>query len=116
MISKELLGEVLGFEIDGNIYEQNNEIKYRDLNNSIPFYQSYSISIYELAHKCKEYIRKLGYQIKITYVEYNGNIFIELVDWRSGEAKIMDGCFKADNEFDATIEAAQWVMENSNEQ
>ena len=108
MISKELLGEIFGWEVKFvNPRVNDKEISFIDYHGNTD-----SFNVYYIVHKCKEYIRKLGYQIKITYVEYNGNIFVELVDWRSGGAKIIDGCFKADNEFDAVVEAAQWVLEN----
>jgi len=61
MISKELLSEVLGYEVlsyDGTYHTF--------IKNGIT-YANYPLNIYEVAYKCKEWVWDNGYQLRSSY-------------------------------------------------
>lgn len=117
MISKESLSEVLGCDCSECYFEDTyNLINYKyqyDVTWSEEIqYDNSSINIYELSHKCKEWIRKQGYALTVTHVEYQGIVYAELVDYSSDIPKIIDDIFKADTEPEAIFKACQWILEN----
>lgn len=131
MISKELLSEVLGKDVDsvrsgftGTIGSEAN-IKYRQLQPRAELY----INIYELAHKCKEWAfetesvqiihaRKYGYGVGVvkyfSSIEvYNGHYLYNPSDELGTSTQVS---FEADTEPEAIFQAAQWVLDNKDKQ
>jgi len=116
IISKELLSEVLWVEVikfdDGKYQYPNNDMSkvYYMVNGTFGVYSS--INIYELAHKCKEWAWKKGYEIN-SKAECNKD------DDRCGNACIYKcygydiiGSFGANSEPEAIFKASQWVLDN----
>lgn len=110
MISKELFETVIGFRVIEF------EAHYNDIlfcPESHPRYRHpnwrpdlIAIDIYELAHKCKEWALKQGYDI---YSSVNG----------IAETYLSDGNFEslganiADTEPEAIFKACQWILDQS---
>lgn len=122
MISKELLSEIL--------HENRVTIKNLCISNNILIYVSFcspnelngtnynehllndyhclkadiyqEINIYELAHKCKEWAIKKGYQFKV-YYQADGT-----EEWEIGLAGYGWDLFRAKN----CVETCQWILEN----
>lgn len=103
-ISKELLSEIIGKEIREFAIEKN-ELRYiyQDDTKSIP--DLYFINIYELAHKCKEWLKNnvsnanSGFNnahMSFCYIE-NYNI---------------QDIFYADTEVEAIIKACTYILNN----
>jgi hypothetical protein len=127
MISKELLSEVLkdilkkhdiGFaDVLESALDNNNllHINYRDRNG---FIKGFFINIYELAHKCKEWIvpamiteHPIGRTVKTSCV-YLQNLkkfkYSCSIEDYSGEYMY----FEAPTEPEAIFKACQWILEN----
>ena len=105
-ISKELLKNVLQKEIREFVIEKN-ELRYilEEDTNSIP--ELYSISIYELAFKCKEWAFNLDKQLIIkSYTVKNAGV-CEVKD----KMGIHIETFDAKTEVDAIIETCMWILE-----
>ena len=86
MISKELLSEVFGREVTDFEHYDNNV--YRCTAYFDGFRQRFFLNIYELAHKCKEWIINKGYVLKLCYVLENDTrelCFIETTLLRSNQ-------------------------------
>ena len=100
-ISKELLSEVLNLNIT-YIERCNNSIIYK-----ISVYdREEEINIYELAHKCKEWVLKQGYRIIIDCskdIELGIRILKNGRDIYSNENK---------SEQQAIFKACQWILDN----
>ena len=62
-ISKELLSEVLGYEVDAFLGISENEIDYTCCRDKNIGYEDININIYEFAFKCKEWAFKQGYEL-----------------------------------------------------
>lgn len=58
MISKELLREVLGYEIIDIFFIEGNIVTFHFRCGSLDSFHTESINIHELAHKCKEWANK----------------------------------------------------------
>lgn len=120
MISEELLSEVLGIEVNDfgfSLYDKSlmfiNQTYYTDENNTKHRTGcKKSISIYELAHKCKEWAFKQEYRISSQYVEKG--------EFTSSWSKVHN-LVSADNDFihrfhantesEAIFKACQWILE-----
>ena len=101
MISKELMSEVLNLNIT-YIERCNNSIVYK-----ISVYdREEEVNIYELAHKCKEWVLKQGYRIIIDCskdIELGIRILKNGRDIYSNENK---------SEQQAIFKACQWILDN----
>lgn len=119
MISKELLSEVLNKKvIDDDI--SNIEIKdntltfiedYWDEDEGSGFYRNHTINIYELAHKCKEWITSKDYYLS-TFIDFGVDNYFCKIKWFNSEYIIQNKKFIADTEPEAVFKAAQWVLDN----
>ena len=115
MISKELLSEVLKTEcvLEIPAQEPSNLFRYiakdpHDLDNVGELY----INIYELAHKCKEWAAKQGYEI-FSYTECD---FTFNVQAKKFNEKVQPkGWSYGTTEPDAVFKATQWVLENQHD-
>jgi len=108
MISKELLGKVLGgevSEIDDNMpNEYSDDVLY-----IIDGHQT-TINIYELAHKCKEWAANLQGKRYQLYSGFNRNN--ALCEVYSGAIKQTDNEFESETEPEAIFKACQWILDN----
>lgn len=114
MISKELLGEVLKADIrkinnsilDGNLYYYKTFVKCKS-----------KINIYELAHKCKEWAFRQGYELRngrSIDVKEELCYFCEYKQERQLDYYDRD-YFLADNESESIFKACQWILESKKE-
>ena len=111
MISKELLSEVLKQETRFIRYVANNtyEVHFEK-----PIRLKYIIiNIYELAHKCKEWIINKGYVLKLCYVLENDTrelCFIETTLLRSNQYSSDYYDIDSKTEVEAVIKACEWIL------
>lgn len=115
--SKELFNEVLKDYKFPFSYEYN---RYNDCTKKIYFYINsdlkidfFSISIYELAHKFKEWAFD-NYYLSIIVFKINDNLYkCEIADIRDslGEWSTKHS-FKIDSETEAIYQATQWIADN----
>ena len=104
MISKELLSEVLGFEVY-EYYIQSVSLTCAKVNGS----SLTTINVYELAHKCKEWLYSKGYSVSIL-LRVNG---LNQIILASGID--MDERYKSNEkepEHILIFKACEWVLEN----
>ena len=99
------MNEVLGFSI-GNCWNDGILIVWKEDGMS-------EINIYELAHKCKEFAFKQGYEIQSRIMsndhQKRGNCCILKVEYE------YESCIKIENaktEPEAIFKACQWILEN----
>ena len=119
MISKELLSEVLGvevniFDVDKKndlVFEYKNDGTYGDTDIKInkDFIGTY-INIYELAHKCKEWANSIGYKMESgtnCLIGYSASTCRSMTD---------DGwtVFQSDTEPEAIFKACEWILRREN--
>lgn len=110
MISKELLKEVLKEKV----------IMVRTIDNNIHYTneEPYFINKYELAHKCKEWAKRLGWTLqsgwdchymakKYGHEDKGYYSTIQNKDFKMEE-------FKCDSELEAIFKACEWIMEQKN--
>lgn len=111
MTNEELLSEVLNLKIcidDTHPYIQSNMLVYDVLDNDE--INTNNINIYELAHKCKEWLLDNGYYIKISpfkveLFEKDTNCFMR--DFYSPiQSKSIPYDIKRE------IQACQWILDN----
>ena len=111
-ISKELLSEVLNYEVDVFLGINKNEIDYTCCRDENEGYVDISINLYEFAFKCKEWA--LNYMVD-KEIQSTGCI---ISSWThtggSGHARILviDEKFTANTEPEAIIRACEWIQEN----
>jgi len=130
MISKGLLGEVLGFKVETIEPKKGVDLDYYDIESTYiqalgvkqDGYGSFNvydgvvnINIYELAHKCKEWVFKT--------TEYSFSSGISRTIHAACKNKIGDGVvmlggkfFFADSEPEAIFKACQWILDNKDKQ
>lgn len=121
IISKELLSEVLGEDVE-RVAKANNSELYYHIYNIKPTYAtpravwSDTINIYELAHKnCIEWALSNGYNIHIL-IRNNGLIDVEVrygIDFdyvKTFSAK--KDTLKLQNTEEAIFKACEWIKEN----
>ena len=120
IISKELLSEVLNYEVDIFLGINKNEIDYTCCRDENEGYIDISINIYEFAFKCKEWILNqknkdcfyiadqfsLNIESQMGVIKYYWCVLLKNNSRVSPE-------FKADSETEAIIKACTWIMENS---
>lgn len=103
MISKELLSEVLNLNIT-YIERCNNSIIYK-----ISVYdREEEINIYELAHKCKEWVLKQGYRI---IINYSKDIKVGIRILKSGKYVYSN---ENKSEVEAIVKACEWMLKEQN--
>ncbi|TLP41064.1 hypothetical protein [Arcobacter arenosus] len=112
MISKELLSEVLDKDVISMSSYEENTLGY--LVNEDDYYQ---INIYELAHKCKEWILKhktLNVSvISISCQTEPPNICHSFVSYYCFEIKdFAKACFSGETEIETVIHACQWILDD----
>ena len=111
MISKELLSEVLGINIDENdIYIKNNYIYYAYCRSDNEWINA-SSNIYELAHKCKEWALSKEYVIS-SHSKYKLDGYNCILYCNNGE---IDEDFTSDTEPGAIFKACEWILDNIKE-
>lgn len=92
LLSKELISEVLGKEVEQERFIDSNSLTY--VHNGMYF----DINVYELAHKCKEWAFKNGIEISSCIDENGGwanirtNEFIPTVFAKSEQEAIFKAC------------------------
>ena len=105
-ISKELLSEVLGYEVDTFLGINKNEIDYTCCRDENEGYIDISINIYEFAFKCKEWAFKNKYKIQSQINEGNKG--------HSHITKKNDDCwakgFFENTEIEAIIKACEFIL------
>ena len=97
MITKELLSEVLGFSIY-HFWLDGDYIVWREDGMS-------EINIYELAHKCKEWALKQGYNFR-TYDNH-----YDLMKLSNGRFECVAE-FSEKSEQQSCFNCCQWILEN----
>ena len=105
IISKELLSEVLGYEVE--------EVK--DVMDSTLYFNNTKhgdyINIYELAHKCKEWLRSNGFMITIFY--HLDTIAVNISF--DGSDVYWTPSMTVYTELDAITKACQWILDNKDQ-
>jgi len=111
MISEGLLKEVLNFPSISNIDVQSNIIVFRD-SSLYDCKPTIKVNIYELAHKCKEYILSQPYIDSIN-IELDGQCYIEVIGLCSKSDE--GGCLllstpSMDTELEALEVVCEWIL------
>ena len=122
-ISKELLENVLNWDLDRKKFYSDHNIKDNLI--SVYFFQPDSIgktgthywqttNIYEFAYKCKEWAKDKEFFIK-SFWDYNNTSFayISAPFWEDIMDIINTG-FSSDSEFEAIINACELILEQTN--
>lgn len=108
MISKELLIEVLP-------YPKNEFVEFIKQNDDFIKYGARlqdQISIYELAHKCKEWARENHYIILSKNMEcliYHTDNIYDVIEC----LEMYEDYFQANTEYEAIFKACQWIYDNT---
>ena len=100
-ISKELLSEVLNYEVDAFLGINKNEIDYTCCRDENEGYIDISINIYEFAFKCKEWARD-KYDITISSSLYKNYAKSWNID--------KDKSYTAKTEVEVIIKACDWIV------
>ena len=105
-ISKELMSEVLNYEVDTVLGINKNEIDYTCCRDENEGYIDISINLYEFAFKCKEWAFKNKYKIQSQINESNKG--------HSHITKKNDNCwakgFFEDTEIEAIIKSCEFIL------
>ena len=110
MLSKEVLSEVLKCNVvkvcEQDNHIQNNEVEYQwsELNGDI---NSTYINIYELSHKCKEWIYDKGYDLVVTR-DHSATFVKILLENRTVRFKISE----TKTETELVFEACEFLYAN----
>ncbi len=119
-ISKELLSEVLNYEVDAFLGINKNEIDYTCCRDENEGYVDISINLYEFAFKCKEWILSqknkdcfyiadqfsLNIESQMGVINYFWCVLLKNNSRVSPE-------FKADSEIETIIKACNWILEQN---
>ncbi len=103
-ISKELLSEVLNYEVDVFLGINKNEIDYTCCRDENEGYVDISINLYEFAFKCKELLLKNNIAFTLNY--YNDNT----VQFYC-EKYHLD--IESNSEIESIIKACTWILEEN---
>ena len=110
-ISKELLSEVLNYEVDAFLGINKNEIDYTCCRDENEGYVDISINLYEFAFKCKEWAFKNKYKIQSQINASNKG--------HSHITKKNDDCwakgFFENTEIEAIIKACEFILTKRNQ-
>ena len=106
-ISKELLSEVLNYEVDVFLGINKNEIDYTCCRDENEGYIDISINLYEFTFKCKEWALSKGYFIYSTHeLSFIKSLSLETIEtFANGK----------DTEIECIIKACEWLQENIKE-
>ena len=110
-ISKELLSEVLKYEVDVFLGINKNEIDYTCCRDESEGYVDISINLYEFACKCKEWAENKGYII----FSKNKECLIYSIDEVYDVIECLnqyEDYFEADTECEAIFKACEWILKN----
>lgn len=119
MISKELLSEISGLIIVDRQYGA----VYFDKTDSMihAYYEkeeygqvrwfNYCVSIYELQHKCKEWLNKKEYDV-MTCQMSNNKAWCQLVEMKTDVFKGISPYFHDESEIKVILKACQWILNN----
>ena len=106
MISKELLSEVLDYDVDKyTIVSSTETTQIRIWKKDAEIWDYRSYDIYHFAHKCKEWAFNKGIILVSGYYP-NGNVYCSTNN-------ILKGIFnesRADIEVEAIIKACEWIL------
>ena len=106
-ISKELLGEVLGYEVDAFLGISENEIDYTCCRDKDIGYEDISINIYEFVNKCKEWALTKGYFIYSTNeLSFIKSFSLETIETFSNGK---------DTEIECILKASEYILKELNE-
>ena len=105
-ISKELMSEVLNYEVDTVLGINKNEIDYTCCRDENEGYIDISINIYEFAFKCKEWAYTQGYILKS---EINGCLVCKRNTFMGSVTEWFNGI----SEVESVIKACNWILENN---
>ena len=103
-ISKELLSEVLNYEVDVFLGINKNEIDYTCCRDENEGYIDISINIYEFAFKSKEWLLKNNIAFTLDYFKDNS------VQFNSEEYCL---AIDSSSEIEAIIKACNWILEQN---
>ena len=115
-INEDLLSEVLELKRIDKIYIEDNILYFCELNKGI--------NIYELAHKCKEWAMKKGFQIisglsdEPAYRSSDEKAYAKINYYSEdeiGNREYKDMYFMANSEVEAVIKASEWILKELNE-
>ena len=122
MISKELLIEVLGIEVEKV------SINGKVINYTVPNYEAeedgeiifidlgMGINIYELAHKCKEWAFKLDYILESAFIPISGTFTASYCKIEKQFAcQNNKKTFHGDTETEAIFKACEWILNKERE-
>lgn len=121
-ISKELLGEVLGYEVDAFLGISENEIDYTCCRDKNIGYEDISINIYEFVFKCKEWAMDKGYQIisglsdEPAYRKQDEKAYAQIryyTEDENGNGEYEEMYFMANTEVEAVIKASEYILKES---
>lgn len=113
MISKELLSEVLNQNVT-SVYKQQEQYRYTTSNTSGAWVSGSDVpfpNIYELAHKCKEWAFKQGYELFSRILsndnQMSGNCLVIRVE---SDPETVLTITNADTEPEAIFKACEWIL------
>ncbi len=114
-ISKELLSDVLNYEVDTFLGINKNEIDYTCCRDENEGYIDISINIYEFAYKCKEWSLSKGYILSSN--NYNNGGCCQILKENEddcpecGESTTFKDIHSF-TEIEAIFKACEWLQEN----
>ena len=110
-ISKELMSEVLNYEVDTVLGINKNKIDYTCCRDENEGYIDISINLYEFSHKnCKEWALEKGSYINCFYNEF----WWDRVEKKyTADIPSRNKSFYADTEIEAIIKACEWILEQN---
>ena len=111
-ISKELLSEVLNYEVDAFLGINKNEIDYTCCRDENEGYIDISISIYEFAFKCKEWALKKEFIVHSSPTQKKEFTSIAQ-NFNMNQSYYGKNQFYALTEIEAILKACEWILENS---
>ena len=117
-ISKELLSEVLNYEVDAFLGINKNEIDYTCCRDENEGYVDISINLYEFAFKCKEWTINKEYHINTSENRINNYIYLyKMVKNDFGyEIDKSNGVqFDSKGYINNLFEACEWILKELNE-
>ena len=110
-ITKELLSEVLGYEVDAFLGISENEIDYTCCIDKDIGYEDISINIYEFTFKCKEWLIKNNFSYMVYYDDYFKNYKCTILSIIGCEKR---ETFITNTEIKSTIKACEWILSEVN--
>ena len=124
-VSKELLGEVLGYEVDAFLGISENEIDYTCCRDKDIGYEDIGINIYEFAYlnlkqwaisKCFQIIS--GFSDEQIYRKQDEKAYAQLMYYtedENGNGEYEELYFMANTEIEAVFKASEYILKELNE-